>query len=258
MSLDDLPSEPQIIRIPAGTFLMGTASEQAQRLIRDGANKDWIASEQPQHAVELSQYFISKYPITHLQYRGFVREGGRPPDGWDGDQYPEGKDAHPVVNVSWEDAVAYCQWLSEKTKKPYRLPTEAEWEKAARGEDGRTWPWGNEFGEKNANTIEAEAGGTTPVGQYSPQGDSPYGCADMAGNVWEWCNDWSGEENGYESRAGKGVKDPQGAQEGFARVLHGGSFIHNLLYARCACHLRDYPDHFCDNFGFRVCVSPHH
>ena len=100
---------------------------------------------------------------------------------------------HPVVNVSWRDAMAYCQWLNDTLRGELkdltlRLPTEAEWEKAARGTQGNEWPWGNEFDQNKCNSGEGGKGGTTPVGAYSPQGDSPYGAADMAGNVWEWCH----------------------------------------------------------------------
>ncbi|HEY9153065.1 MAG TPA: SUMF1/EgtB/PvdO family nonheme iron enzyme, partial [Anaerolineales bacterium] len=225
--------EPQMIRIPAGKFLMGSTKEQAQRAIKDGADKAWVDWEQPQHTVELSEYFIGKYPITNQQYQAYVKESGKSPLGWDGDQYPQGKDAHPVVNISWEDAAEYCKWLSDKTKKTYRLPTEAEWEKAARGEDGRIWSWGNEFSEKNANTAEAKIDDTSPVGQFSPQGDSPYGCADMIGDVWEWCNDWFDEKE-YKNRTGQNVKDPQGPQSGTSRVLRGGSFGDVHGNARCA------------------------
>ena len=91
-----------------------------------------------------------------------------------------------MVNVSWQDAQAYCQWLSEKTGKSYRLPSEAEWEKAARGADGRVYPWGNEWDAAKCNTRESKIQGTSPVGQFSTLGDSPSGCADMVGNVWEW------------------------------------------------------------------------
>ena len=232
--------EPQMVKIPAGKFLMGSTPEQAQRAIKDGADKNWVEYEQPRHTVELSEYFIGKYPITNQQYQAFIKEGAKSPEGWDGDQYPQGKDAHPVVNVSWEDAIAYVKWLNEKTKKNYRLPTEAEWEKAARGEDGRIWSWGNEFGEKNANTAELKLNDTTPVGQFSPQGDSPYGCADMIGNVWEWCNDWFDEKE-YKNRK-DGVKDPQGPQTGTSRVLRGGSFYDDRGDFRCARPPRELPE----------------
>ena len=248
--------EPQMIPIPAGKFLMGSTQEQARQAIKDGAEKDWVKQEQPHHTVELSEYSIGKYPITNREYQEFVRDAKyKPPRGWDGDQFPAEKGGHPVVNVSWEDALAYSKWLSEKTGKQYRLPTEAEWEKAARGEDGRLYPWGNEFDPNKANTREASIGDTTDVGKFSRQGDSPYGCADMAGNVWEWCNDWF-DENEYKGRADKSVKDPQGPQKGEFRVLRGGSFGNDHGNARCADRNWYNPSDFNFDLGFRVCVSP--
>ncbi len=256
--------EPQMIRIPAGTFLMGSTQEQAAQVIKEGGEnwKKWVEWEQPQHTVELSEYSIGKYPITNREYQAFLRDvkDQPPPRGWDGDQFPAEKGGHPVVNVSWDDANAYCKWLSEKTKKNYRLPTEAEWEKAARGEDGRVYPWGNAFDPKKANTSESKIGDTTDVGKFSNtdpalSGDSPYGCADMAGNVWEWCNDWF-NENEYKDRVGKNTNNPQGSEKGQYRVLRGGSFANGHGVARCAYRYWDSPLYFLGYNGFRVCVSP--
>ena len=248
--------EPQMVRIPAGKFLMGSTEEQAAQAIKDGENKNWVEWEQPQYTIELSEYSIGKYPITNREYQAFVRDAKHtPPTSWDGDQFPAEKGSHPVVNVSWDDADAYCKWLSEKSGKQYRLPTEAQWERAARGEDGRVYPWGNEFDPKKANTFETNLGGTLEVGQFSPQGDSPYGCADMSGNVWEWCSDWL-DENEYKNRTGKTVKDPQGPQKGDGRVLRGGSFGNFHGGARCAYRYGDGPAYFNYDVGFRVCVSP--
>jgi formylglycine-generating enzyme required for sulfatase activity len=249
--------EPQIVKIPAGKFLMGSTKEQAQAVLKETNNdsnwQKWLDWEQPQHAVELSEYSIGKYPITNREYQAFIQDAKyKPPQGWDGDKFPDGKGGHPVVNVSWNDANEYCKWLSEKTKKPYRLPTEAEWEKAARGEDGRVYPWGNDFDSKKANTSETKIGDTSEVGQFSPQGDSPYGCADMAGNVWEWCNDWFDEKE-YKNRK-DGVKDPQGAKQGNARVFRGGAFYINERLARCAYRDRRSPGSFIRSQGFRVAV----
>ena len=249
--------EPQMVKIFSGIFLMGTTKEQAQAVLKETNNdKDWqkwLEWEQPQHTVELSEYSIGKYPITNREYQAFIKDAKyKPPQGWDGDQFPAEKGGHPVVNISWDDATAYCKWLSEKTKKQYRLPTGAEWEKAARGEDGRVYPWGNEFDPKKANTAEAKIGDTSEVGQFSPQGDSPYGCADMTGNVWEWCNDWFNEEE-YKTRQDV-VKDPQGAPKGGARVLRGGAFNHYVWDARCAYRLYLNPDFRWYNHGFRVVV----
>ena len=248
--------EPQMVRIPAGKFLMGSTLKQAEQAIKDGVDKSWVEDEQPQHEVELSEYSIGKYPITNREYQAFVKETNhKPPQSWDGDQYPAEKGDHPVVYVSWEDANAFCKWLSEKTNKTYRLATEAEWERAARGEDGRNWAWGNEFGEGNANTAEAKIGDTTPVGQFSPQGDSPYGCVDMIGNVWEWCADWFDEKE-YKNRQGKPVKDPHGPEKGNTRVVRGGSFDYAQRSARCADRGRYDPNDSDGSLGFRVAVSP--
>jgi formylglycine-generating enzyme required for sulfatase activity len=235
--------------------LMGSSHEQAKQAIKDGADKFWVEFEQPQHEVELSGYSIGKYPITNREYQTFVKETKyKPPQGWDGDQYPTERGDHPVVHVSWEDAVAFCNWLSQKTNNSYRLPTEADWEKAARGEDERIWPWGNEFGEENANTNETGIGDTSPVGQFSPQGDSPYGCADMIGNIWEWCADWF-DENEYKNRQGQQVEYPEGPQKGNAHVLRGGSFSINRRYARCAYRGGYYPNDLYGSYGFRVALS---
>jgi len=147
-----LSSEPQLVRVPAGPFLMGSADK----------DKEAYTNEKPQHTVELSGYWIGKYPLTNLEYQAFVKDADhRPPTHWNGDQCPEGKGDHPVVYVSWEDAAAYCQWLSKKSGKAYRLPTEAEWEKAARGTDRRIYPWGDEFDKDRCNTEEAGIGDTS-------------------------------------------------------------------------------------------------
>ncbi|MEA3349824.1 MAG: formylglycine-generating enzyme family protein, partial [Chloroflexota bacterium] len=208
-------------------------------------------------------------------YQAFIQDSDhRPPKHWDGDQYPDGKGDHPVIYVSWDDAQAYCQWLSQKTGKTYRLPTEAQWEKAARGpltpgpspggrgeseqgEDGvrvdRIYPWGDDWDSGKCNFGENNIANTTPVGQYSPEGDSPYGCTDMAGNVWEWCADWFAED-AYKNRE-DGLKDPQGAQQGGSRLLRGGSWSSNRRVVRCAARGRYSPDFFYFSIGFRV-VSP--
>ncbi|MCC7188014.1 MAG: SUMF1/EgtB/PvdO family nonheme iron enzyme [Anaerolineales bacterium] len=263
--------EPQMVRIPAGKFLMGSTKEQAAQAIKEGADKDWVQREQPQHTVDLSEYSIGKYPITNREYQAFVRDGGNPPRGWDGDQFPPEKGSHPVVNVSWDDATAYCKWLGEKTKKNYRLPTEAEWEKAARwrphpspsgrGDGGEgegeslIYPWGNNFDTKNANTGEAKIGDTSDVGKFSPQGDSPYGCADMSGNVWEWCNDWFDEKE-YKNRVDRITKDPQGPKDGTNRSLRGGSWSSNEEGARVAVRIFARPHSWNYDLGFRVAALP--
>lgn len=248
--------EPQVVRIPAGKFLMGSTKSQVDRAVKDGATRDWVRNEMPQHSVEVGEYFIGKYPVTNSEYQFFISETGHSsPRGWNGAEFPDGAEAHPVIYVSSEDASSYCAWLSQKTGKTYRLPTEAEWEKAARGMDGRVYPWGDEFDPQKANTSESGIGGTSPVGQYSPQGDSHYGCADMTGNVWEWCQDWYAEKE-YERRQGSPVVDPRGPETGQVRVVRGGSWLSLRDGARCACRSRSVPGDFLNGLGFRVALSP--
>ncbi|TEU11372.1 MAG: hypothetical protein E3J25_08125 [Anaerolineales bacterium] len=214
--------EPEMVRIPAGEFLRGSKER----------DKRASASEKPQGRIYLSEYWIGKYPVTNAQYAIFVEASGRRlPEHWEGGRPPEGKEDYPVVNVSWWDALAYCRWLAEVTGKPYRLPSEAQWEKAARGTDGRTYPWGNRWDSQRCNTREVGKGGTTPVGAYSPAGDSPYGCADMAGNVLEWATDWYREDYYTCSSASQ---NPYGPASGAVKVLRGGSWSANRWGARCA------------------------
>jgi formylglycine-generating enzyme required for sulfatase activity len=250
----ELPREvvgPQLVQVPAGPFLMGSTEAKIKQDIQSGLDKDFAGREHPQHRLELPAYQIGKYPVTNAEYQVFVIETGRtPPRNWDGGNYPEEKGDHPVVNLTWHDAMAYCKWLSEKTGIAYTLPSEAEWEKAARGEDGRTYPWGDFFDPKKCNTRESGYGDTTPVGQYSPQGDSPYGCADVAGSVWEWTRSAPRE---YPYAPEDGREDPEASGR---RVLRGGSWDRNQFSARCTSRYRSSPysrDH--DN-GFRVVVSP--
>jgi formylglycine-generating enzyme required for sulfatase activity len=239
-----VPFEPQLVRIPAGPFLMGSTDDDKQA-------ED---NEKPQHTLELPDYFIGKYPVTNAEYQAFVRETGHsPPRHWDGETYPEEKGDHPVVTVTWWDAMAYCQWLNEKSGKAYRLPTEAEWEKAARGADGRLYPWGNDWDPARLNSQEGGVGYTTSVGQYAPAGDSPYGAADMAGNVWEWTLSLF-EPYPYDSEDGR--EDLKGGE---VRVLRGGSYYNVQFFARCAARGRLYPGNWHYNLsllGFRVVVPP--
>ena len=149
-------------------------------------DKDAFGDEQPQHRLYLPEFYIGKYPVTNEQYAAFVKATRQAaPQHWKNGQIPAGKENHPVVDVSWKDAVAFCRWLSQASGKTIRLPTEAEWEKAARGDDGRIYPWGDKPPTKELCNFGGNVGDTTPVGQY-PAGASPCGALDMAGNVWEW------------------------------------------------------------------------
>jgi formylglycine-generating enzyme required for sulfatase activity len=261
--------EPELVHVPAGPFLMGTSDEEIQWLLEntdwaglfkraEGFKRaGWFDREQPAHDVDLPEYWIGRYPVTNAEYAAFVQAVGlSPPRHWEGGEYPAELSDHPVVNVSWHDAVAYCQWLSEVTGKPYHLPSEAEWEKAASWDEqaGKRlrYPWGDEFDPKKCNTGEGAAGETTPVGQYSPDGDSPYGAGDMAGNVWEWCQDWFAKD--YYQRSPP--ENPSGSEQGEVRVLRGGSWDLNQFFARCAYRHRNYPDYRHSLIGFRVAASP--
>src|SRR5262249_26081145 len=168
---------PPTISVSLGPFLMGSDPAKDPQAVGD---------EQPQSRVTLGNFQIAKHAVTVAEYAAFVEQSGHgaPPEqgpSWnDQQQQPD----HPVVGVSWYDARAYAAWLSQFTDAPWRLPTEAEWEKAARGTDGRIYPWGDQWDRTRANTNDGGPLTTTPVGTYST-GASPYGAQDMAGNVWE-------------------------------------------------------------------------
>jgi formylglycine-generating enzyme required for sulfatase activity len=250
--------EPQLVAIPTGKFVMGTSEEEIHWLAENtdwgcSVKRDYFKDEQPQHEVMLGEYQIGRYPVTNLEYQAFVQSTGhRPPMHWKGNDAPEEISDHPVTFICYDDAIAFCEWLSKLTEKPYRLPTEAEWEKAARGTDGRIYPWGAEFEVKFCNTEESGIQSTTPVGQYSPDGDGPYGCADMSGNVWEWCSDWYVEKY-YQNSP---VEDPMGLTESAWRVVRGASWFSNQRRARCAARNRFEPDNCHNHIGFRVALTP--
>ena len=247
-----LAFEPELVPVAAGPFTMGTSDEQVKAMLarydwaKEFQEKGWFDDEQPQHKVKLAAYEIGRYPVTNAEYAAFVEAAGHDaPRHWNDGRVPEGLTDHPVVNVTWRDALAYVQWLAEQTKQPYRLPSEAEWEKAARGEDGRLWPWGDEWDASRVNCKPDGPGSTTPVDQY-PNGLSPYGCHDMAGNVWEWC---SSTYTGYPYQIGDGREDPS---SGIGRILRGGYFDSNADRLRCGCRDWYLPEKRGDTFGFRI------
>ncbi|MFQ6102016.1 MAG: SUMF1/EgtB/PvdO family nonheme iron enzyme [Anaerolineae bacterium] len=222
---------PEFVEIPAGEFWMGS---------------EIYDDEKPVHSVYVEEFAIARYPVTNAQYAVFVHATGRePPRHWEGKEPPPHLANHPVVNVSWHDAVDYCRWLSRETGREYRLPSEAEWERAARGAaDRREWPWGDEWDAERCNSAEGGPGTTTPVGIY-PAGSSPEGVLDMAGNVWEWC---SSLYKPYPYDPGDGREDLE--VEG-SRVLRGGSWLLNQTRARCAYRNGSRPGYWNVNVGFR-------
>jgi toxoflavin biosynthesis protein ToxD len=178
---------PPLVAVPAGPFLMGTdpKRERVPKEIRPEMKAAWFAlikGEQPQHRVNLPAFEIARYPVTVAEYACFVRVGYHDPLEWQ-KQLP--RLDHPVSHVTWYDAAAYAEWLAGRTGEIWRLPTEAEWEKAARGTDGRVYPWGDTFDRTRCNCSEIGVFATTPVGSY-PSGASHYGVLDVAGNVCEW------------------------------------------------------------------------
>lgn len=216
------------VHIPAGEFLYGEKKEP----------------------VELPEFWISKTPVTQAVYQHyiaanpkvaipFVKADWAKPYNWNQQQRtrPQEKANHPVVLVSWFDAVAFCEWAG------VQLPTEMQWEKAARGIDGRIRPWGNTKPTDKLCNFNKIVGATTPVGYYSPQGDSPYGCVDMSGNVCEWCL------NKYNNPANTTID-----QSDDWRVLRGGSFYSEGYYARTDSRYYDVPTSCSRDYGFRVVV----
>lgn len=235
-----------MIAVPAGEFVMGS---------------DKWAAEQPPQRIYLDAYFIDKYPVTNGQFKKFVEEtnyvtdaekegagmvriGRRlkpfPGANWkmpDGATSIEGKDNYPVTQVSYNDAMAYCQWTGKD------LPTEAQWEKAARGPDGNEYPWGNSEPDDTMANFDKIIGETSPVDQFD-KGQSYYGAFDMAGNVNQWCKDWYGEGE-------RGPRNPTGPETGKERVIKGGSFDEGIDSLRSPNRNRFEPDYSSYLFGFR-------
>jgi formylglycine-generating enzyme required for sulfatase activity len=225
--LDDM------VYIPPGDFVQGS----------DMRHDD----EGPEHTVYLDGYYIDKYEVTNLQYERFVKATGYPkPVHWFTGTYPKGKAYHPVIYVDWFNAKAYCEWAGK------RLPTESEWEKAARGTDAREFPWGNEFSEEMGNVPDLGMGSTMPVGSFE-KGKSPYGLYDMTGNVWEWTEDW------YKPYAGSADADTNVFYGEKNKILKGGSWFECAIY-NCGLSAYTYnrshfaPDVKNNSFGFR-CAS---
>jgi formylglycine-generating enzyme required for sulfatase activity len=202
----DQKTGKEFVRIVAGDFLYGDDKKK----------------------LHLDEFCMAKTPVTNAEYARFVAEMNvEPPEHWQGKTPPADVADHPVVYVSWRDAKAYAAWAEME------LPTEQQWEKAARGSDSRKYPWGDDWRENHCNTKESGIGKTTPVGHFSPDGDSPFGCVDMSGNVWEW------------------TESPQSWDYS---VLRGGSWNSNLSSARAAYRVNLDPGSRGFNYGFRVVV----
>jgi formylglycine-generating enzyme required for sulfatase activity len=226
-----IESSPMVY-VEAGEFTMGSNREDDEKPIR---------------RIYLDEFMMGKYPVTNQEFNAFIEADGYQnnefwtPEGWKWLQVNKISETgywhdrkwngpnFPVVGVSWYEASAYAKWLILKTGKNYSLPTEAQWEKAARGTDGLIYPWGDEFNKNYCNSSECGLGRTSPVGIFL-KNKSPFGCMDMAGNVWEWCADWY--DANYYSKSP--VKNPQGPTNGSRRVLRGGSWDSDAFFCRAA------------------------
>jgi formylglycine-generating enzyme required for sulfatase activity len=220
----------EMVSIPEGWFWMGSENRYT-----------W---ESPRHKVRLDSFEIASTAVTRRDYAEFVKETGHAkPAGWDEPVFRQPD--QPVVGVSWFDAVAYCQWLSQSCGEEYRLPSEAEWEKACRGgvEDCE-YAWGNDPPEA-IEYFRGEWSGPRPVAQWIPNG---YGLFNMGDNVHEWCSDWYSEE--YYARSSE--RNPMGPEDGSRRVSRGGSWRHQIKASRAAHRSSLPPNYAYTDYGFRV------
>lgn len=237
--------------VPRGEFTMGSQYKD---------------DEKPAHKVHVDGFWLARAPVTNAQYRRFIEAGGydqtrwwteagwqqrqaakwSQPGYWDDSKWNGAQ--QPVVGVSWYEAAAFCDWAAEATGAAIHLPTEAEWEKGARGVDDRIYPWGAAEPDQRLANFSGMIGKTTPVGRYSPQGDSPYGCADMAGNVWEWC---ASKLVAYPYQVGDGRNNITGTD---VRVLRGGAWHDSRNLVRCAYRIGGDPRYRYYDVGFR-CAS---
>jgi formylglycine-generating enzyme required for sulfatase activity len=281
-----LPFEPEMVSIPVSEFLMGAdAAERPSFGDADAASPDventYAAGwGKPQHTLYLPDYALARTPVTHAQYAAFLQDTQHHrPKRWRSLKPPRGKEQFPVVFVTWNDANAYCRWLAAATGKRYRLPSEAEWEKGAGWEEGamavasrpmagegaprgrkRRYPWGDEWEPGRCNSAEAELNGITSVDAH-PQGASPYGLLDMAGNAWEWTaslwgTNWYQPDYVYAYDPADGREDLE-ADARVCRVLRGGSFAYTRQFAQCAYRYKNFPDGQSEGIGFRVVLTCH-
>jgi len=219
--------EPELIPIPGGSFLMGSES---------GAD-----DEKPIHEVFLSPYQIARYPVTNREF--VVSSVGRLPE----DPHFNDPD-QPVTKVSWFDAVAFCEWLSRETGKPYRLPTEAEWEFAAcAGDPQNIYPWGRRTWQERPELHRRFQNGPERVGLFEP---NPFGIHDMGINVHEWCSDWYGAN--YYSKSPR--ENPKGPSSGKRRSSRGGSWRHQIKITRCSARSSIPPIMRYADYGFRLAL----
>jgi formylglycine-generating enzyme required for sulfatase activity len=249
-------TQGEMVRVPAGEFLMGTDDQDTENeALEFGLPHPWYEDEHPLHRVNLPTYFIDRREVTNRLYKKFVDATRRsPPDDWTQGSYAPDQADFPVANVDWFNADAYCRWAGK------RLPTEEEWEKAARGPDSLKYPWGNLFGAAPANIARGPVmtASSVPVGRYE-SGKSPYGVYDMIGNVWEWTDSWYLPYPGNESRNenfGRVFRSTRGLS--FMGVGHypGETYTKVAsIIARASFRSFDYPNSRLTDLGFRCARS---
>ena len=265
-----------MVFVPAGPFVMGSTEQDIQALFESyGGSRSLYESQFPQRTLTLDDFYIDRTEVTQSQYKIFVDDTRRPVPyvdrewaslyNWENETFPEGLADHPVVLVSWDEANAYCDWAGKS------LPTEGEWEKAARGENGQAYPWGDQWDRTTLNSSSTIAGRelptieewtdwwrnsyngelrakivtTAPVGSY-PSGASPYGALDMAGNVFEWTENW------FDSYPGSHYQNSQFGTT--YRTIRGGDWYLDRIYTRTSARLRSPPDHRVPTIGFRCVI----
>jgi formylglycine-generating enzyme required for sulfatase activity len=234
---------PELADVPAGSFVQGTPEDEIDGLVADHADlevpRKWFAKECPAQEVHVPRFAISRTPVTVDQYNVFAADQGLP--------LQSGRPDWPAAGVTHTDASAFCRWSGWRTDLDLRLPSEVEWERAARGDDGRAYPWGDRYEADRCNLLERGIGEVLPVGA-SPKGASPFGLLDMAGNVDEWTATL------YAPYPGAPAEVP--AAEGWAmdpHVTRGGAWFHSRDLARCARRHALY--HRTDGVGFRLALS---
>ncbi|RKU13041.1 hypothetical protein C6501_09960 [Candidatus Poribacteria bacterium] len=247
------------VAIPEGEFIMGSTPQEAEAAYRDAKlrssllEKHSFDAEVPQHSVYLSAYQISRHEITNAQYRAFIEATGCPPprgaqgeETWKNENF--NADTQPIVGVTWFDAQAFAEWIGGS------LPTEAQWERAARGTDGRTYPWGSEPPKARHHANFARRyNRPTPIGQF-PHGTSPNGIADLAGNVWEWCLD-EYNPSFYQQNSEDVRQNPLNLRFRDvlrARVIRGGAWNMGSAFLRSSLRFKSYPLDSTHTIGFRI------
>ena len=272
--------ELKLVLVKAGSFTMGSKKKDIKQLIGNFPDFEpkLLEREIPEHDVFLKTFKISKYPITNSDYSEFIQDtkyittAEKEGTGFVFDpkfrvvkkatwEHPFGpnsnlknKEKHPVVQVSWFDALAFCKWLTEKTGKKYRLPTEAEWEKAARGTSGRIFPWGNKWKPSFCNS-EYRFKETTTVDYFEKNNISPFGCTDMCGNVFEWTSTTIGNTEPWPSKYSYPYNPDDGRENlklKTRRIAKGGSYSRDWIYCRNTFRFADKPKDRYSAQGFRV------